>query len=350
MIKNLCIAFRMIAFLLHRHSADTVLLAELNPCHGELLHSWIKYLAESGQRCEIIVNKEIYNELQPFDEELKSVDIYPFFYRFYKIIFSAAILSKYKKIIFNSEYIYPAGKSVFRLMEHLEAEKKRVIVVTHDMSESLCCSADRIGLWERELKEFTPVFFQYYGEADMQAEKGRIKQFVIVGGDNPSCRNMKLLYPVLSAMAPEKRKMIKIVVAGFKIPEIPEELRDVFDLRGRCSYQELYQILRNSHAVLVLLDPENPEHLRYCSGVVSGNINLSFGFRCPMVIESQFAACYGISDQNGFVHKGNDELAIAIEKVLTISAADYQIMREAIDKAAIIKYSESLEKVKMLLQ
>lgn len=350
MIKNLFIVFKMLTFLLHRPSPATVLVAELNPCHGELLHSWIKYCSECGIKLEIVVNKEVYNELQPFDESLKTVKIWPIFYRFYKLIFSPAILCRYKKIIFNSEYIYPASASVFCLLKHLKAEQHKILTVTHNMNEPMCCPAERIGLWERYIQGFTPIAFQYFDKVTLQSEEHSVKQFVIVGGDNPDCRNIKLLYPVLSALSPNKLKQVKITVIGFSKPEVPEHLKNVFELKGRCSYQELYQTLRSCYAVLMLLDPENKAHLRYCSGVVSGNINLSFGFRRPVIIESTFARYYDATDKNSFIYKGNRELHQAIDRALEISPADYISMRKVLDDDARRKYDQSLNILKKLLK
>ena len=200
----------------------------------------------------------------------------------------------------------------------------------------------RISLWKRNFENFTPLYFQYFGQIDLQRENFNLKQFVIVGGDNPACRTIQLLYPVLSAMPQHFRSRIKITVVGFKIPQIPESLRDIFDLKGRCSYQELYEILRGGHAILMLLDPANSDHLRYCSNVVSGNINLSYGFRRPVVIEKNFADCYGISDENGFIYEGNNKLFEAITRAMTISSEDYYAMRKALESEANKKYTESL--------
>ena len=340
----------MFTFLLHRPSSETILVAELNTCHGELLHSWIKYLSECGIQLEIIVNKEIFKELQPFDKSLKSVKIWPFFYAFHKWIFSPANIRKYKKVIFNSEYIYSASQSVFSLLDYLKPEQHKIIAVTHNMSDPLCCPAERIGLWDRHIKGFTPVKFQYFDEITIQPEENLVKQFVIVGGDNPTSRNIKLLYSALSALQPEKLKQINITLIGFAKPELPEHLKGVFDLKGRCSYQELYKTLRSSYAMLLLLDPENKDHLRYCNGVVSGNINLSFGFRCPAIIESEFANCFDVTDKNGFVYKGNGELLQAIERALEMKPSDYYAMRKALDNDAKIKYEQSLKNLKQLLK
>ena len=218
------------------------------------------------------------------------------------------------------------------------------------MKAPISCIADRIGLWKRDIENFTPIYFQYFGKIDLQPKFSEIKHFVIVGGNNPECRTIQLLYPVLSAMPHTFRSQIKITVIGQNKPQIPEALCDIFDLRGRCSYQELFQTIRSCHAIMMLLDPENSDHLRYCSGVVSGNINLSYGFRSPVIIESKFARCYDISNENGFVYSGNNKLFEAIMRAMTISPEEHYAMRKALDSMANEKYTESLNSLQHLFE
>ncbi len=348
MLKNLLIMLKMLLFVFHLPRKNTFLIAELNTCHGELLPSWIKFLKDSGKQFEIIVNKEVYNELQPFDKCFENVRIFPFFFRFYKFLFSPLILKRYQKVIFNSEYIYPAADSICNLLEQFNEDRKKFLLVTHNMKMPLSCPAERIGLWKRDIENFTPIYFQYFGEIDLHPISTELKHFVIVGGDNPECRTIQLLYPVLSAMPQHFRSQIKITVIGQNKPQIPEALSDIFDLRGRCSYQELFQTILSCHAILMLLDPENNDHLRYCSGVVSGNINLSYGFHCPVIIESKFARCYDISNENGFVYEGNDKLFDAIMRAMTISPGEHYAVRKALNTMANEKYAESLNSLQHL--
>ena len=46
MLNRLSIILKMLKFTFFIPSGDTVLLAELNPCHGELLYTWVKMLKD----------------------------------------------------------------------------------------------------------------------------------------------------------------------------------------------------------------------------------------------------------------------------------------------------------------
>lgn len=349
MLNKLSIILKMLKFTFFIPSGDTVLLAELNPCHGELLYTWVKMLKDCHKEIVLVINKEVYNELLPLDPIFADTKIYPFFFRFWKFIFSKHIINRYQKVIFNSEYIYPAESSICRMLPYFKEKQKNILVVTHDMRQILVPEAQKIGLWSHDVKNFTPVYFQYFPLLAPEKKVNVIKNFIIVGGDNPSCRNFKILYNALQSVPQHILEQIRITVIGFNIPEIPEPLRKFFALPGRCSFLKLFQTIQGSDAILMLLDPENKEHLRYYSGVVSGNINLSFGFHCPMVIEKDFANFYGISENNGFVYTGNDSLAQTLTAIATMSADDYDKIRTSLAEEAEKKYTAGLDNLKKLL-
>lgn len=349
MLNKLAIILKMLKFMFFIPSGNTILLAELNPCHGELLYTWVKMLKECRKEVVLLINKEVYNELLPLDLLFADVKIYPFFFRFWKFILSKHIICRYQKIIFNSEYIYPAESSICQILPCFKEKQKDILAVTHDMRHIFVAEAQKIGLWPHDVKNFTPIYFQYFPPQVSEKKTDSIKQLVVIGGDNPSCRNMKILYHALQNISPDILKKIKITVIGFKIPEIPEHLKNFFILPGRCSFQQLFKTLQVSDAILMLLDPENPEHLRYCSGIVSGNINLSFGFHCPMVIEKVFADYYGISEKNGFVYDGNDSLAQILTTLSGMSADDYDKIRTSLAGEAEKKYVDGLDNLKKLL-
>ena len=236
------------------------------------------------------------------------------------------------------------------MLRNYPKQRHKIIIVAHDMRKNGSYPADRIGLWEYDVKNFTPVYFQYYGNAEIQAFSDGMKRLLVVGGANPECRNMELLYPVLYALPEELRKKIRITVIGFKIPKVPEDLKMLFELKGRCSYPVLYDEVRRSHAVLMLLSPENPNHLRYKAGIVSGNVNLSFGFCCPMVIEEQFAHFYGVSCENSFIYQGDGQLVRAVEECLMMPREKYCRMKACLAAAAQRKYAESVVNLQRLLQ
>ena len=88
---------KMFLFIFHLPKKDTFLIAELNTCHGELLPSWIKFLKDSGQQFEIIVNKEVYKELQPFDKYFENVGFFLSFSVFTSFFFLLLSLNVTKR-------------------------------------------------------------------------------------------------------------------------------------------------------------------------------------------------------------------------------------------------------------
>ena len=82
---------------------DNVVVIELNYFHGEVLPSWKYHLKKLGNKTLFLVHPKIYDE-NPFYNEI--FNVIKIDYNYVLFLINLGFLFRYKRIIFNSDYIY----------------------------------------------------------------------------------------------------------------------------------------------------------------------------------------------------------------------------------------------------
>ena len=101
----------------------------------------------------------------------------------------------------------------------------------------------------------------------------------------------------------------------FGIKDVPKELRKYFQFYKKISYQKMYEIILKSDFIILNLYPRKEDKI-YKIYRASGNVQLSYGFCKPALVEKTFSSIYKFSDKNAIIYSNND--IIKIEKGLKI--------------------------------
>ena len=167
---------------------------------------------------------------------------------------------------------------------------------------------------------------------------------------DPSLRNYDLLMN-------SARRLMKsgldftVTVIGWSANEdmIPKDIRPCFDFKGRVSYKEMYSLVEKSDYILMLLDDNCIGHKQYKEDIVSGNVQLSYGFKKPVLIAEEFAELYKFNKKNSLVYSDND-LFSSMVTALKMTPNEYSGMQKELENTVKEVYEKSLKNLKKLVK
>ena len=131
--------------------------------------------------------------------------------------------------------------------------------------------------------------------------------------------------------------------------DIPENLAPYIEFKGKLSYKDMYDEIKNADFILMLLDPKSKEHKRYMTTRVTGNAQLSYGFDKPVIINEEFADFYHFNSGNSIIEKGGD-LATAMEEAINCSPEEYSKLQDNLKITANEIFKKSLENLKAIIR
>jgi len=309
------------------------LIVEANPFHGECLPFFIKYFLDNGYFVDVFINGELFSE-QPlcmFDNT-SNINIVPNTATNIFKLFNSIDLRRYDALFFNSEHIGCNGKwaSVFDFITisiphmHTICLQHRHDFITHKLKKISSVVV---------LKKFVScesifeVNAHYFGEIPSHA-KNPVVKFIVVGNIEAKRKNHNALIKAAQNLLSSGVNNFKIIVVGRgEMSLIPEPLKKHFDIRGRLSYPDMYDIIKQSDFFLTLLSPDNPEHDWYITGGTSGSFQLIYGFNIPPVIARKFASIHGFNQDNSILYDNDIDLSDAMIAAIKMSAKSYVDMR-----------------------
>lgn len=330
---------------------NSVLLIEPNPYHGEIQPGFVKYFQDLGYNVDIFLRLE--NMLEnPF---VKYTDNPPrMFYGTAPIIrdwVNNLKGNEYEYIFLSSSAFWNAPKEFngkyLDYLGQIPKSKHGLLMIEHNAVPCLKEYDEEKYLTENRVFALTEnngiprLNPHYFGNIKPIKKQSRIKNFVVVGGINSSCKNHNLLLDCVQQLVKNGVNNFKVNVIGNGKLEIPNEISKYISVLGRLNYDDMYNIVNDSDFVLALLDPENPDHNRYKTGTTTGTFQLSLGFNKPMIINDIFAKHYCLNDDNAIVYPEND-LYNAMDVAIKLPGAKYKTICENLAKLESEIYNESL--------
>lgn len=337
------------SFIAKRSRDNSVLLLEPNSYHHECMPGYAKYFLELGYNVDVLVLEEGVDSFSVFDKTDK-LKIYS--YKNNKELFDnkliiQSIFKKYNYVFLNT-IDWGANKllNTFNILNLPNA-----IVVDHSTDTLKDIKFQNLLKQKRvvNLGDFGVGVYanpHYFGKIP-RVNKNEITNFVVVGNLKSKCRNYNQLFEAVEKLA-EKSLNFRITVFGrYSDLEIPEKIAKYLDFKGRLTYEQMYREIQNSDFILMLLDPTYEEHLRYKTSRVTGNAQLSYGFKKPPIINREFSDFYHFNSENSIIEE-NGDLLTAMEKAINCSQEEYGKMQDNLEAVSNDIFKKSLNNLRAI--
>ncbi len=336
------------AFLDSKDKTDKILVFEPNGCHQECIPGFAKYFIDLGYSVDVLLMEGTEDCFSIFSP-MENVQIYTF--------------NNQEELYKNSEILKNKFRDYYRLFLNTtfrmrDLEKKLClydldngIYVTHryyhyknDFAEKMKKCAVMLG----EHLGGSYVNPHYFGDTHNH-NKSYKTRFIVIGNMDSSLRNYDLLMKSVRKLKKADLNFTVTVVGRLSDESmIPKDVRSYFDFKGRVPYKELFNLVEDSDYILMLLDSSSPGHKKYKRDIVSGNIQLSYGFKKPVLIAEEFANVYRFNTANSLVYSKND-LAKAMIRAIKMSSSEYSNVRDNLGVTAKGIYEKSLSNLRKLL-
>lgn len=353
-IKNIKADFEVIFKNLRKNS---VLVAEPNGCHYEVVPGFAKYFSDLGYNVDVIVRDG--KELGFLTESDKDIKVYSAGENL-GVFLQDERIRGYKYIVFTSSVKYmgrfpgnsPNQPLVTDCFKNMAFDFDKVLFVQHHLERTLA-SRRQIALADLKNKysqNFYMVNPHYFGKVEITPKNENITKFIVVGNIDLWRKNYSLLLDAVRKLATKRENFKIILVGGGGSLEIAADIAGFFDVRGRLSYPDMFRAMEEADFFLCLLDPENPEHERYVTTGTSGSFQLIYGFAKPCLIHRYFAKVYDFDDGNALVYDDNRDLARLMERAVAMDAKEYENIQQGVCRKEEDIKEKSLANLKRILQ
>jgi hypothetical protein len=330
----------------------TVLIIEINPCHGEILPGYIDYFRRLNYDVDVLINETIACE-HPFARmNIEECRVFTTLPTCFPLFITSTTLSRYACVFIATTKYYNHLEGNPAVIEKYPAllNHRKLLGVEHDVAdiaqlheEALVCSNRLITLGR--FNKGAMVNPHRFGRVAI-TPKGSPTRFLVVGALGLSRDGLGLIEALQKVV--KKSTAFEVVVAGEGSLIVPPELEAYVQLKGRVSFEALYEEVEKCSFILALLDPANPQHIRYRTTSMTGTAQLSYGFRKPVLIHQDFAKKYGFSPSNALVYK--TDLAEALHTAIEMSQPEYARMQEELGQLAETLYLESLSNLRHIME
>lgn len=335
----------------------SILLIEPNYyCHRETLLGYAKYLCELGYNVDILVCNLGDNS---FIKGFKDLQVFQYSPEQIFLIVSDKRLSRYERVIFNSKVLYDCSANwidVHVFCDNLRQGKKLNIFVQHhiDRIDEIPEDKQIILANPAHKEEYNKIVVNphYFGHVNITGlNKDKIR-FCVIGALENKRKNIDILFDAIRKLDSLGIERYEITIVGAyqeQIASLEPVLMEHIVLAGKLSFPEMYKVIEKSDYILLLLDPENPEHDRYLKDGTSGGFQLVYGFLKPCIIQEKFANAYNFNNFNSVVYKDNISLPDAMARAIKKSPKEYEILQNNLLTMEKEIYSESLENLRFML-
>lgn len=300
---------------------NSILIFEPNEFHFECTPGYVKYFTELGFNVDILIHHSGIDSLFLFKttenirlfifEKVESLNKYStnlssVIKQYYLIILQTADINKGN--LFSKLGLLSINNSIF-VFHNLDFIEK--------MNYSKYLEQNRIwtlGNFSQGLQ----VNPNYFGHIDVK-EKNPITRFFLTSTYDRDYTNL-----INSAINLKNENFnFEIFVVGwlkkFNINQIPEKIYNNFIFKYGISYRELYQKIVNSDYIIIPLDPNRKNDIKYKTTKVTGSIQLSYGFLKPSIINQNFADIYNLNDKNSLIFNDSYNLYNAMKDAIILN-------------------------------
>ena len=337
---------------------NTFLLWE--PCsksHSEVIPGYAKYLRDLGYHVSVLLTPERYKE--------------GLFSRYKDENISLNKLSQkdIKKFILNSDLsdvkgvlVTTSGKLCDEIhfdecFEHFnpKVDRKKLFFVSHD-----CKNAADNGSWRESLITLRELNYKgvksvvvnphYFGEIEITPKNEDVVNFITIGAIQGKRNNNELIINAAKELHEKGIRNFKITVVGKgHVKKLPKELQQYFDIKGRLTFDKMYNEIEKADFILTSYSKGNEQHLRYNTTGTSGTFQLVYGFVKPCIILEEFAPLNGFNSENAILYSEDKDYSKAFEKGIKMSPEEYSKMQDALKKYKDELYAKSLNNLKELI-
>lgn len=328
----------------------TVLICEPHFCHGECLPGWTKYLQDLGYKVDVITRYSNVSE-NPFCNYKNKPRVFGGSLRMLKKWLADKRTEQYEYIFITTTVLWEEGLSGTHFIEYLGFTpkcKNGCLFIDHapnilfnKYNEQTLVEQKRIFALSNlsYMAQLNPHYFgEFEKSKNLHSDK---KTFVAVG--RMGARNYDSMLDAVRKLKSEKHDFVIKVIGSGKM-EIPADLQDTIIHLGRLDYKDMYSEILSSDYIIGGLDPFNEEHHQYLVGCTTGNLQLSFGFNKPMIINELFGKHYEL-DNSAIFYKDNDVYS-AMKTAICMSDKEYKKIVDSLDKLAKATYGRSLKNLK----
>jgi len=333
-------------------SSNKILIIEPNMnYHSECLASYIKYFNDLGYCPDVVLSFNNYN-LSPFCRcrNLKC-DFYPFFnYEAMEILVNnSQIMQRYKLVLITTEMSLSG-----QIFPKIINGSKNIATITHIISRIEEYKIDEIPnnqcLILSNFKKGIPVINpHYFGDVNETCKNTDKTIFISVGRIQNDVKNYDLLLEAAKHLLKLGIKNFEVVLIGWHGEfYIEDNLKPYVKLKGKLSFERMFEEMEKADFYLSLLDDKNPEHLSYTHDKVTGSNQLVLAFKKPYLINSIYATAYGYNNKNAIIYS-DDNLVNAMKYAIDMKQDAYQNLQKNIKSLANNLYQESIHTLKGVL-
>ena len=142
----------------------------------------------------------------------------------------------------------------------------------------------------------------------------------------------------------------EIIITGhikyIELERIPKNLQDVFKIKYRVAYNELYQLIESSDYIIIPFDTSKDFTVRYRTTKSTGSIQLCYGFIKPPIIDEKYSYVYNLNEKNSLLYKNYSYLYNAMEKAILLENKDYKMLENNLYEIAKQIYDFSFDNIK----
>ncbi len=334
---------------------NSILIIEANLYHAETLVGNCKYFLDLGYNVDIVITYKSIKE-DPFCRfNNNSVRIF---------ISDEYDLSKWAKNNFSNKYdfiffnSYTCSCAIYieKLFKKLPPSKYGILGVEHNILEQSRIKFQEIANKIEEKRLFIlsnninipRINPHYFGDIKITTKNKNKIIFTNIGKMSPNMRNYKIIIKTIEELINDNVENFKIIFIGAGKLKIPKYLSKYIEIKGRINFPDMFDIIEKSDFLLCTMDPTDIRRQCYLKGQSSGNIQLSLGFKKPLIINEVFGRNYEFSDNNAIMYNENN-LKNGILEAINISLEDYEKMQNSIDILANKIYNQSLNDLKNVI-
>jgi hypothetical protein len=322
----------------------TVLICEPHFGHGECLAGWTKYWNELGYNVDVITRYTNYIE-KPFCNYPTPPRFFAGSLRMLKRWLHNDRTCEYDYIFISTTVLWDDGfynKHFLDFLGFIPKCKNGCMFIDHAPNAFFDKYNEKTLVTQKRIFTLSNLSYiaqlnpMYFGEFD-SVQKNSIPTFVAIGRSN--ARNYDNVIDVVRALASQGKKFVIKFIGSGSI-NIPEDLKEYMICLGRLDYPAMYKELSHSDFIIAGLDPHIENQKQYLQGCTTGNLQLSFGFSKPMIINKLFGRHYELDGAS--IMYDEDDLLHAMETAVTMEGDEYKKITVQLKELANETYKRSL--------
>ena len=350
----------LLAFYRSPVAPKTVLLVEPNNTHGEVLPGFAQYWLDLGFQVDVLIHSEVAKE-HPFCRlSSKALKLYKHSRLTISLIMKSKKIKNYEIIFITTTAYYNQGGKDRKHISFYDYIGRRnygntLLFVEHDLAD-ISRFQETPFLHAGTL--FTLFKLRHEGQVTQMAnphnfgiivytnKSSECTNFITIGSVEKKRRNYSLLEHAVRTLYNRGLTNFKITIVGNgNLQEIPQDLQQFFDIKGRLDFPHMFTCLEKADFLLPLLDVNQAEHKRYLTTGVTGTLQLALGFQKPCLLQAEFANVYELTEASSIIYSANN-LANAMEKAIHMAPAEYTDMQGSLGQKANEIYQESQENLR----